>query len=247
MPISAPPIRLGVNIDHVATIRQVRLSSYPSPLEAAIAAEQAGASGITLHLREDRRHIQEQDLVDLRQHDPNRYVNLEMAVDATMLHMALKHRPAAVCLVPEKRQELTTEGGLDVVRHLQRIKPMVQTLQQQGIQVSLFVDAQIEQLYAAAETTAECIELHTGEYANLPVASSASSAQLRHLFMVAEKAHDLGLIVNAGHGLNYENTQAVVAMPYLHELNIGHAIVARALIVGMRQAVAEMLRLIRRD
>jgi len=231
---------LGVNIDHVATIRQARGTDYPSVLEAAEVAERAGADAITVHLREDRRHIQDEEVEALCRQVSTR-VNLEMAVTEEMLAIAEANRPADVCLVPEKRQELTTEGGLDVVGHFDGVRAACARLYESGIRVSLFIDPDREQLQAAVDCGAPVVELHTGTYADAPPGRQA--AELQRLVDAAQFGAGIGLQVNAGHGLHYENVQAVVAIPELVELNIGHAIVARALFVGLEQAVREMLAL----
>ncbi|GGX81088.1 pyridoxine 5'-phosphate synthase [Litchfieldella qijiaojingensis] len=236
----APRILLGVNIDHIATLRQSRGTRYPDPLQAALLAEEAGADGITVHLREDRRHIQERD-VRLLQDVLNTRMNLEMAVTEEMIALAEYVRPPHVCLVPEKREELTTEGGLDVVGNREAISEACKRLAAAGCEVSLFIDPEPEQIRAAQEVGAPVIELHTGAYAE----ARGTAARLEHarIAAAAELAGELGLTVNAGHGLNYHNVEAIAAIPGLHELNIGHAIIARALFVGLKEAVAEMKRL----
>ncbi|MBI4195947.1 MAG: pyridoxine 5'-phosphate synthase [Betaproteobacteria bacterium] len=231
-------ILLGVNIDHVATLRQARGTRYPSPVEAALAAETAGADYITLHLREDRRHVQERDVEALR-HTLKTYMNLEAAVTDEMITFARRVRPRDVCLVPEKRSELTTEGGLDVKGHFERIRQAVHDLAADRIRVSLFIDADPLQIDAARETGAPVIELHTGRYADAE-AGSAQEKELEKIRAAAEYAAKKGLHVNAGHGLNYHNVRAVAGIPRIRELNIGHAIVAHALMVGFAQAVREM-------
>ncbi|WP_355660833.1 pyridoxine 5'-phosphate synthase [Halomonas salifodinae] len=236
-----PRILLGVNIDHIATLRQARGTRYPDPVQAALLAEEAGADGITVHLREDRRHIQERD-VRLLAEVLNTRMNLEMAVTEEMLALAEEVRPAHVCLVPEKREELTTEGGLDVVGGFAAITEACTRLAAVGCEVSLFVDPEPSQIEAAVKAGAPVIELHTGAYAE----ASGEAARQEHarIAAAAELAGELGLIVNAGHGLHYHNVEAIAAIPGLHELNIGHAIIARALFVGLKEAVAEMKRLI---
>ncbi|MBF8221136.1 pyridoxine 5'-phosphate synthase [Halomonas sp. 328] len=236
-----PRILLGVNIDHIATLRQARGTRYPDPVQAALLAEEAGADGITVHLREDRRHIQERD-VRLLAEVLNTRMNLEMAVTEEMLALAEEVRPAHVCLVPEKREELTTEGGLDVVGGFAAIAAACTRLAAVGCEVSLFVDPEPSQIEAAVKAGAPVIELHTGAYAE----ASGEAARQEHarIAAAAELAGELGLIVNAGHGLHYHNVEAIAAIPGLHELNIGHAIIARALFVGLKEAVAEMKRLI---
>jgi len=231
-------IKLGVNIDHVATLRQARRTLYPDPVQAAHAAEQAGADAITLHLREDRRHIQERDVEALRQVLQTR-MNLEMAVTDAMVEFAVRIRPEDCCLVPERREELTTEGGLDVVRHRTKIAAACLRMAAAGVRVSLFIDAELAQVEAAAAAGAPLIELHTGPYA----AAEDPVAELARIELAAQAARELGLHVNAGHGLNYHNVQAVAAIPEIAELNIGHAIVARAVFSGIAEAVREMKRL----
>jgi pyridoxine 5-phosphate synthase len=236
-------IKLGVNIDHVATLRQARGTRYPDPVQAAIEAEQAGADAITLHLREDRRHIQERD-VELLKSILQTRMNLEMAVTDEMLAYAVRLLPEECCLVPERRQELTTEGGLDVATHKQKIAAACARLKDAGVSVSLFVDADTAQIEAAAECGAPVIEIHTGRYADAPGAD-ARGEELARLELAVQQGLDLGLQVNAGHGLNYHNVQAVAAIPGLADLNIGHAIVARAVFTGLGPAVREMKRLMR--
>ena len=235
-----PRLLLGVNIDHIATLRQARGTRYPDPVQAALLAEEAGADGITVHLREDRRHIQERD-VRLLAEVLNTRMNLEMAVTEAMIRLAEEVRPAHVCLVPEKREELTTEGGLDVVGGFAAIQAACQRLAAAGCEVSLFIDPEPSQIEAAARAGAPVIELHTGAYAE--VTGEAAVKEHARLAAAVEMALELGLTVNAGHGLNYHNVEAIAAIPGLHELNIGHAIIARALFVGLKEAVAEMKRL----
>lgn len=235
------PLLLGVNIDHIATLRQARGSTrYPEPVQAALVAEQAGADAITLHLREDRRHIQDRDVELIAQVLQTR-MNFEMAVTEPMLAFAERLRPADVCLVPERRQELTTEGGLDVVGGFGRIAAACARLAAAGSAVSLFIDAESAQIEAAARSGAPKIELHTGRYAEAASAAEAA-AELARLRAAAQQAHGLGLTVNAGHGLHYHNVAPVAAIPELHELNIGHAIVAQALFDGLARAVRDMKR-----
>ena len=234
-------IKLGVNIDHVATLRQARGTRYPDPVQAAMDAEQAGADAITLHLREDRRHIQEQDVEVLRRLIQTR-MNLEMAVTDEMVAHACQVRPHEVCLVPERRQELTTEGGLDVVGGLKKITGVCAKLADAGIRVALFVDADANQIEAATASGAPVIEIHTGRYAEAE-SDAARRRELVRIEQVVQQGLDLKLQVNAGHGLNYHNVQAVAAIPGIAELNIGHAIVARALFTGLTEAVREMKRL----
>lgn len=235
------PILLGVNIDHVATLRQARGTRYPDPVQAAIESEQAGADAITLHLREDRRHIQERDVEILGDLLQTR-MNLEMAVTDEMLDIACRVQPADCCLVPEKREELTTEGGLDVAGQLQRMGDACQRLSEAGIRVSLFIDAEARQIEAARETGAPCIEIHTGHFADA-AAGQEQEQELQRIREAVGLGESLGLQVNAGHGLHYHNVQAIAAMPAVRELNIGHAIIARAVFTGLGNAVAEMKRL----
>lgn len=233
---------LGVNIDHVATLRQARGTRYPSPIDAAVAAEDAGADYITLHLREDRRHIQDADVQQLRQLLRTR-MNLEAALTVEMIDIARRLRPADVCLVPERRAEVTTEGGLDVVRNVERVRQACRALGDAGIRVSLFVDPDTTQIDAALAAGAPVIELHTGRYADAPDPAEASR-ELEAIFQSARYASAKGLHVNAGHGLNYDNVRSIAAISEIHELNIGHAIVARAVFVGISQAVRDMKALI---
>ena len=230
-------VLLGVNIDHVATVRQARGTDYPSVIEAAALAESAGADSITVHLREDRRHIQDADVRTLCR-DTQTRVNLEMAVTDEMIGIALQHRPADVCLVPEKREELTTEGGLDVAANEPAVAAAVRALAAAGIRVSLFIDPDRDQLLAARSVRAPVVELHTGTYADASGAGQA--AELERLQDAAVYGHDLGLQINAGHGLHLENVQPVARLPYMTELNIGHSIIARAIFVGLESAVREM-------
>jgi len=230
-------IKLGVNIDHAATIRQARFTPYPDLVEISAEAEAGGADGITLHLREDRRHIQDDDVIHLRE-SINTKMNLEMAITEEMVKIATNVKPEDCCLVPEKREELTTEGGLDVLRQKDRITEVCHKLNVAGIVVSIFVEPDPAQITAAAEAGAPVIELHTGTYAN--TAGAEQEKELQRLMQAAEHAHALGLVVNAGHGLDYKNIIPVLTMPYLNELNIGHSIIARALVVGIRNATAEM-------
>ena len=238
----ATRILLGVNIDHVATLRQARGTRYPDPVKAALDAEEAGADGITVHLREDRRHIQERDVRLLKDVLQTR-MNFEMGVTEFMLDFVEQIRPEHVCLVPETRQELTTEGGLDVAGQEQRIQAAVQRLSKLGCEVSLFIDAEERQIEAARRVGAPAIELHTGRYADAHTPEEAARELARIRDGVAcGLAH--GLIVNAGHGLHYHNVEPVAAIAGVNELNIGHAIVAHALFVGFKDAVAEMKQLI---
>ncbi len=235
-------IELGVNIDHVATLRQARGTTYPSPVEAALIAESAGADAITLHLREDRRHIQDRDVEILRNLLKTR-MNLESAVTDEMMAFALRIKPQDVCLVPERREELTTEGGLDVVRHFAQVKRACVRLADAGIRVSLFIDADLTQIDAAVKAGAPAIEIHTGHYADMQIASEQQS-ELKRICSAVDAGIRQGLKVHAGHGLHYHNVQAIAAIPGVSELNIGHAIVAHALFVGFEQAVRKMKTLI---
>jgi pyridoxine 5-phosphate synthase len=230
-------VLLGVNIDHVATVREARGTDYPSVIEAAKLAEHAGADSITVHLREDRRHIQDEDVRLLCDTTRTR-INLEMAVTPEMLTIALKRRPADVCLVPEKRQELTTEGGLDVVSHFSEVQRAAAELGEAGIRVSLFIDPDREQLRAARESGAPVVELHTGTYADTE--GGRQQAELERLRKACRYGHEQGLIINAGHGLHAGNVQAVTRLPHMNELNIGHSIIARAVFIGLEAAVREM-------
>ena len=234
-------IFLGVNIDHIATLRQARKTRYPSPVEAALMAETAGADSITLHLREDRRHIQDADVAILRQVLKTK-MNLEMAVTEEMLAIACTTRPQDVCLVPEKREDLTTEGGLDVKGQMPKMTDACTRLADVGIRVSLFIDADFAQLDAAHAAGAPVVEIHTGHYADAETIE-ARIAAFERIRMAVAYGRSLGLIVNAGHGLTYHNVQPIAALPGIHELNIGHAIVAQALFVGWKDAVAGMKRL----
>ncbi len=236
-------ILLGVNIDHVATLRQVRGTSYPEPVQAALLAEQGGADGITAHLREDRRHIQDRDIKYLRQMIHSR-LNLEMAVISEMITLACEIRPDACCLVPEKREELTTEGGLDVAGQLDRVAQACQALGEAGVEVSLFIDPDEVQIEAAAKTGAPVIELHTGSYAEAST-PEARQQELAKIQQAAKFADGLGLQVNAGHGLHYHNVEAIARIPEIVELNIGHSIIARALFTGLQEAVREMKQLVK--
>jgi pyridoxine 5-phosphate synthase len=235
-------IALGVNIDHVATLRQARGVRYPDPVHAALAAEVAGADSITLHLREDRRHIQEQDVQALRGLLQTR-MNLEMALTEDMLAIATEVRPADVCFVPERRQELTTEGGLNVAAQLPSLTAATAQLQQLGVRVALFIDPDPKQIAAAAQVGARVVELHTGAYAQAAGATAAS--ELGRLTSGARLAASLGLTVHAGHGLNYQNVRPVAAVREIVELNIGHALIAHAVFVGLPAAVREMKTLMR--
>lgn len=237
-------VLLGVNIDHIATVRQARGTRYPDPVQAALMAEQAGADGITLHLREDRRHIQERDVELIKQVLQTR-MNFEMAVTDFMLDYAERLQPEHVCLVPEKREELTTEGGLDVAGQEPKMTQVCQRLAKAGIDVSLFIDPDIKQIDAAVAVGAPTIELHTGAYAE--ARNPAEQAQeLERIREAAAYALHKGLVVNAGHGLHYHNVEPIAALPGINELNIGHALIAHALFVGLDAAVKEMQALIQR-
>lgn len=234
-------ILLGVNIDHIATLRQARGTRYPDPIQAAIDAEQAGANSITLHLREDRRHIQERD-VELLKGILLTRMNLEMAVTDAMLNIAERIKPADCCLVPERREELTTEGGLDVAGHTPRITEACARLRAAGCRVSLFIDADLDQVDAAVRTGAPAIEIHTGHYADTEN-EAATLQELQRIKAAVEHALQAGLHVNAGHGLNYQNVGPIAAIAGVRELNIGHAIIARAVFTGLQESVREMKRL----
>lgn len=234
---------LGVNIDHIATLRNARGTNYPDPVQAAFIAEQAGADGITVHLREDRRHVTDRDVRLLRQTIQTR-MNLEMAVTDEMINIACEIRPHFCCLVPEKRQEVTTEGGLDVAGQQEKISAAVARLSEAGVQVSLFIDPELHQIEAAVASGAPFIELHTGAYADAPH-GLAQQAELERIRQAAVLAAAKGLKVNAGHGLSYHNVQAIAALPEMHELNIGHAIIAQAVMGGLATAVNEMKLLMR--
>ena len=236
-------ILLGVNVDHVATLRQTRGTRYPDPVQAAIDAEQAGADGVTVHLREDRRHIQVRDLEVLREVLLTR-MNLEMAVTADGLAVAERIRPADCCLVPERREELTTEGGLDVAGNLAAVRDACQRLAAAGVRTSLFIDPDPRQVEASLQAGAPVVEVHTGRFADARDRAE-QARELARIGSVAALARTAGLQVNAGHGLNYQNVQAVAAIPEVRELNIGHAIIARALFTGIGEAVREMKRLMR--
>lgn len=233
-------IKLGVNIDHIATLRNARGTRFPSPVQAALMAEMAGADSITLHLREDRRHIVDADVFALRPILQTK-MNLEMAVTDEMIEIALKVKPQDVCLVPERRQELTTEGGLDVVGQFAKVASACTRFADAGIRVSLFIDAELRQLEAAVAAGAPVVEIHTGRYAD--VEGEAALAELARIQAAVEHGLGLGLQVNAGHGLNYHNVQPIAAIAGIEELNIGHAIVAQAVFTGWETAVREMKRL----
>ncbi|TXJ08033.1 MAG: pyridoxine 5'-phosphate synthase [Acinetobacter sp.] len=232
---------LGVNIDHVATLRQARGTCYPDPINAALVCEQAGAEGITLHLREDRRHIQDADVYRMRPLLKTR-MNLEMAVTEEMLAIALQVKPQHICLVPERRQEVTTEGGLDVVTHFEKVKAMTQALVKAGMDVSLFIDPDAAQIDAALACGAPTIELHTGAYAEAE--EGAQQKELQRIIHAAEYAEGR-MVINAGHGLNLDNVTPIAALPQIYELNIGHSIIADSVFVGLAQAVQQMKAVIR--
>jgi len=239
-------LKLGVNIDHVATLREARYRGQkvgePCPVDAAITAEGAGAHGITAHPREDRRHIQDHDMTRLRKAVATR-LNMEMANTPAMVRFALKLRPEVVCLVPEKREEVTTEGGLDAAGQLAGLKRTVKKFSKAGIEVSLFITPDADQVDAAAKSGADFIELHTGQFAHHLGNARNRQRELNRLIAAATHAHELGLRVNAGHGINYENLPTLFAVPHLEELNIGHSIISRAMSVGLTKAVKEMLRI----
>jgi pyridoxine 5-phosphate synthase len=234
-------IRLGVNVDHVATVRQARGITEPDPVTAALKAELAGADGITVHLREDRRHIQDRDVSVLRS-VVKTHLNLEMATADEVMHRALTIKPDMATLVPERREEVTTEGGLDVLAHYENLHTCIGQLQQADILVSLFIDPDPEQIKAAAKLKADYIEIHTGRYADAPDIGSETK-ELAQIEEMAKLASKLGLGVNAGHGLNYRNVSQIAAIPEVEELNIGHSIIGRAIMVGVEEAVREMKRL----
>lgn len=236
-------VKLGVNIDHVATVRQARLADEPDPVHAAVLAELGGADQITIHLREDRRHIQDRDLMFLRRTIKTR-LNLEMACTDEMVGIAIREMPDMVTLVPEKRQELTTEGGLNVVKNYDAMADKIAMMKEKGIFVSLFVDPEAEQMEKSAEIGADAVEIHTGRYANAK--GAAQREELSRIIFAGEKSRELGLVLNSGHGLNYQNVAEIVTIPGMHEVNIGHSIIARAIFVGLDRAVREMKEIIHR-
>ncbi|OAI18697.1 pyridoxine 5'-phosphate synthase [Methylomonas lenta] len=236
-------ILLGVNIDHVATLRQARGTRYPEPIQAALMAEQAGADSITAHLREDRRHIQDRDILLLKDMLQTK-LNLEMAVTDAMLEIALQVKPQACCLVPERREELTTEGGLDVASAPARMHHACHALAEAGVEVSLFIDPEYNQIDAALKSGAPVVELHTGRYADA-ITPEQQNQELQRLQRAAEYAHQAGLQVNAGHGLNLHNVEAICRISQIVELNIGHSIMADAVFFGLSQAVRDMKQLMR--
>jgi|SRR5215467_5647485 len=234
--------RLGVNIDHVATVRQARKVRYPDPVTAAALAEIAGAEQITLHLREDRRHIQERDLRLLRETCQTQ-LNLEMAATPEMVKMAYEHKPDIVTLVPERREEITTEGGLDVSSQADSLRKLIRALKDAGLTVSLFIDPNLEQVRASHKCDADRIELHTGRYCNAQ--RGARNPELTRIIDAAKAGSKMGMGIAAGHGLNYDNVEPIARITEIDELNIGHAIVARAVLVGIERAVREMIGLMR--
>lgn len=234
-------MKLGVNIDHVATLRQARKGTVPSPKQAAIEAQKAGADGITIHLREDRRHIQDHDLTEV-QKAVCIPINLEMALVPSIIKIALKHCPEKVCIVPERRKEITTEGGLDACAKESVLRRVIPQMRKKGIEVSLFIDPQIKQIETAVRVKADAIEIHTGTYAH--ARGAKKKTELERIRKMAAYAAKKGLKVNAGHGLDYDNVKAIAKILHLDELNIGHSIVSRAVFSGMKQAVQEMKRLI---
>lgn len=233
---------LHVNVDHVATVREARKTTEPDPVYAALMAEQAGASGITIHLREDRRHAQDRDIKLVRETIQTK-MNLEMAATDEMVDIAIETKPDIVTIVPEKREEVTTEGGLDCITHANSLREKIKRLKDVGIQVALFIDPENNQIEMAKKLEADDIELHTGEYANAK-SDSEQQKQLERLIKGAEYGHSLGLKINAGHGLTYFNIKPILRIPHLAELNIGHSIIARSIYVGIKDAVKEMLELI---
>jgi pyridoxine 5-phosphate synthase len=237
------PILLGVNIDHIATLRQARLTRYPDPIQAALIAGQSGADSITVHLREDRRHIQDRDVIILKDVTETP-LNLEMAVTQEMLALALRIKPDYCCLVPERREELTTEGGLDVAGHPAQVGDACARLSAAGIRVSLFIDPELRQIEAAHQAGAGVVELHTGCYADAEHEEHRQS-ELKRLIDGVRICENLDIRVHAGHGLNYHNVQAIASIPQIHELNIGHGIIARAVFTGLEIAVREMKQLLK--
>ena len=237
------PLELGVNIDHIATLRQARGTPYPDLLQAMKLVEDAGAHAITIHLREDRRHIQDADVYAIRKACQRR-LNLELAATDEMVNIACDVAPSDACIVPEKREELTTEGGLDVIGLFDRVHKSTQQLNKAGIRVSLFIEPDIEQIKRVPDIGAPVIELHTGTYAN--ATGDAKKREFERLVKASEYAHQLGIQVNAGHGLDYDNTHIIAAIPQIRELNIGHSMVARAVFVGIKQATVEMLELLQK-
>jgi len=247
---SGKVIKLGVNIDHVATIRQARREAFPSLVEAAAACENFGADGITVHLREDRRHIQDKDVYDLRKSIKTK-LNLEMAASEEIVEIALDVKPDFVCMVPEKRQELTTEGGLDVENQKSKLINIVERLKRAGIVVSMFIDADIKQVWACSEIGADAVELHTGQYAKFFKDNGADSVEfgeeVKRIFKASQEAVEKKLILNAGHGLNYDNVKQICEVSGMNEFNIGFSIIARAVFTGLGVAVRDMKKLICKD
>jgi pyridoxine 5-phosphate synthase len=241
-----PKVRLGVNIDHVATVRNARRTFEPDPVHAAVIADLAGADQITLHVREDRRHVNERDLKLIKELIHSK-VNLEMAITEEMIQLALEVKPHQVTLVPERREEITTEGGLDVVNQMEKVKSAVERLKRAGITVNLFVDPEEEQIRASAQVGADAVELHTGTYAEAWARNDAEGVEreLERLRKSATLAKTLGLKVYAGHGLTYKNVKPIAQIPEVEELNIGHSIVANAILKGLKEAVQEMLRIVK--
>jgi pyridoxine 5-phosphate synthase len=237
-------MKLGINIDHIATLRQARGEEEPSLIEAAKETLAAGADGITIHLREDRRHIQDQDVIDIRKIAPR--LNLEMAATPEIIEIACKIKPEFCCIVPEKRKELTTEGGLDVIGNKENLAKAIKTLNKANIEVSIFIDPDLPQISATAEIGAQYIEIHTGCYANAKNQESVD-IELKKIIKATEHAVNIGLKVNAGHGLKYHNTKPIVKIPNIEELNIGHSIISRAVFIGLKNAVKEMLELIKKS
>ena len=238
--MSESSLKLGVNIDHVATLRQARGTPYPSPAHAVGLVEAAGADSITVHLREDRRHIQDRDLEEIKS-VMNTHMNLECAVTEDMIAIAVATSPSDCCLVPEKREELTTEGGLDVAGQIDRVRDAVQGLGENNIRTSLFIDPDMDQLDAAVAVGAPVVELHTGRYADIE--GDEQDAELARIVAATKYGHELGLVINAGHGLHYDNVSAIAAIDEIVELNIGHSIISRAVFDGLSVAVSEMRRL----
>lgn len=237
-------ILLGVNIDHIATLRQARLTNYPNPLYAGLLVQEAGADSITVHLREDRRHIQDKDVLALKQNLDIR-LNFEMAATSEMIDFATNLRPANACIVPEKRAELTTEGGLNLLSANQYLRDGIKKMQDADIEVSVFIDADIEQIQAALDLGVSSIELHTGVYADSNLKDA--QAELKILRKAADFALEHNMILNAGHGLHYQNTQALIeTIPELNELNIGHSIISKAVFIGLKPAVQEMLAIVKK-
>jgi pyridoxine 5-phosphate synthase len=235
-------VKLGVNIDHIATLRQARREGHPDPVFAAKVCEKAGADGITAHLREDRRHIQDNDIYRFKKHIRTK-LNMEMSISPEIVNIALRVKPDDVCIVPEKRQELTTEGGLDVRGQKRQITAVIKKLKSKNINVSLFINPDLKQVIAAKETGADCVELHTGAYAKY-FGTDKAKTELKRIKEASKLAVSLGLVLNAGHGLDYRNVKPVAMIPGMNELNIGFSIIERAVFVGIKKAVREMKKLI---